>query len=131
MKEQFAQAWEGFAGTAWKEGVNVRDFLLANVTPYEGDEHFLVAEPATSTRALWDRVMEGIKQENATHAPLDFDTSLVSSITAHDAGYIDASLETIVGLQTEAPLKRAIMPMVGSRWWKGPVRPTAASWIRR
>ncbi|MBY5931343.1 formate C-acetyltransferase [Halomonas sp. DP8Y7-3] len=119
MKEQFAQAWEGFAGTAWKEGVNVRDFLLANVTPYEGDEHFLVAEPATSTRALWDRVMEGIKQENATHAPLDFDTSLVSSITAHDAGYIDASLETIVGLQTEAPLKRAIMPNGGIKMVEG------------
>ena len=57
--------------------------------------------------------MEGIKQENATHAPVDFDTSVISTITAHDAGYIEKDLETIVGLQTDAPLKRAIIPNGG------------------
>ena len=63
--------------------------------------------------------MEGIKQENATHAPVDFDTSVISTITAHDAGYINKDLETIVGLQTDAPLKRAIIPNGGIRMVEG------------
>lgn len=63
--------------------------------------------------------MEGIKQENSTHAPVDFDTSVISTITSHDAGYINKDLETIVGLQTEAPLKRAIMPNGGVRMIEG------------
>lgn len=91
------------------ERSNVRDFIQKNYTPYEGDESFLVSEGTEATNKLWDKVMEGIKQENATHAPVDFDTSLISTITAHDAGYIEQSLEKIVGLQTDAPLKRAII----------------------
>ncbi len=63
--------------------------------------------------------MEGIKQENSTHAPVDFDTSIISTITAHDAGYIEKDLETIVGLQTDAPLKRAIIPNGGIRMVEG------------
>lgn len=63
--------------------------------------------------------MEGIKQENSTHAPVDFDTSVISTITSHDAGYINKDLETIVGLQTEAPLKRAIIPNGGIRMIEG------------
>lgn len=119
MSEQFANAWKGFAAGEWQTEVNVRDFIQKNYTPYEGDESFLVSEGTEATNALWDKVMEGIKIENSTHAPLDFDTSLVSTITAHDAGYITKDLEKIVGLQTEAPLKRAIMPNGGVRMIEG------------
>lgn len=119
MSEQFAKAWEGFAAGEWQTEVNVRDFIQKNYTPYEGDESFLVTEGTEATNKLWDKVMEGIKLENKTHAPVDFDTSVISTITAHDAGYIEKSLEKIVGLQTEAPLKRAIMPNGGVRMIEG------------
>ena len=119
MAEQFAKAWEGFAAGDWQNEVNVRDFIQKNYTPYEGDESFLVSEGTEATNKLWAKVMEGIKQENATHAPVDFDTSVISTITAHDAGYIEKDLETIVGLQTEAPLKRAIIPNGGIRMVEG------------
>ncbi|WP_394130063.1 formate C-acetyltransferase [Shewanella maritima] len=116
--EQFIKAWEGFTPGDWKSEVNVRDFIQQNYTPYEGDESFLAeATPATTT--LWDKVMEGIKQENTTHAPVDFDTDKVSTITSHDAGYINKQLETIVGLQTDAPLKRAMLPNGGIRMVEG------------
>ena len=112
--EQFANAWEGFTAGDWKTQVNVRDFIQANYTPYEGNESFL-ADATEATTKLWDKVMVGIKQENQTHAPVDFDTDKVSTITSHEAGYIEQSLETIVGLQTEAPLKRAMLPNGGIR----------------
>ncbi|MGI2171224.1 formate C-acetyltransferase [Shewanella sp. MF05960] len=116
--ELFANAWEGFVAGDWKTEVNVRDFIQKNYTPYEGDESFL--EGATdATLSLWDKVMEGIKLENQTHAPVDFDTDMVSTITSHDAGYINKDLETIVGLQTEAPLKRAMLPNGGIRMVEG------------
>lgn len=111
---QFVEAWKGFKGENWQKNVDVRDFIQHNYTPYEGDESFL-AGATNATTTLWDKVMEGIKIENSTHAPLDFDTSVVSTITSHDAGYIEQSLEKVVGLQTEAPLKRAIMPYGGIR----------------
>ncbi|MBF9000000.1 MULTISPECIES: formate C-acetyltransferase [Vibrio] len=119
MAEQFAKAWEGFADGEWQNEVNVRDFIQKNYTPYEGDESFLVSEGTEATKTLWAKVMEGIKQENATHAPVDFDTSVISTITSHDAGYINKDLEKIVGLQTEAPLKRAIIPNGGIRMVEG------------
>ena len=102
-----------------KMTVNVRDFIQKNYAPYEGDESFLVSEGTEATNKLWASVMEGIKQENATKAPVEFDTSVISTITSHDAGYIEKDLETIVGLQTEAPLKRAIMPNGGVRMIEG------------
>ncbi|MGZ9897985.1 formate C-acetyltransferase [Shewanella gaetbuli] len=114
----FANAWNGFVAGDWKTEVNVRDFIQKNYAPYEGDESFL-ADATEATTQLWDKVMEGIKQENATHAPIDFDTKLVSTITSHDAGYINKDLETIVGLQTEAPLKRAMLPNGGIRMVEG------------
>ncbi|WP_435236318.1 formate C-acetyltransferase [Psychromonas sp. PT13] len=118
LNEEYASAWEGFAGDTWKTEVNVRDFIQNNYTPYEGDESFLAnATPATDT--LWEKVMVGIKQENSTHAPVDFDTDIISTITAHDAGYINKDLETIVGLQTDVPLKRAIIPNGGIRMIEG------------
>ncbi|WP_277205993.1 formate C-acetyltransferase [Vibrio misgurnus] len=119
MAEQFANAWEGFAAGDWQNEVNVRDFIQKNYTPYEGDESFLVSEGTEATNKLWEKVMVGIKQENSTHAPVDFDTSLISTITAHDAGYINKDLEKIVGLQTDAPLKRAIIPNGGIRMVEG------------
>ncbi|KAA5970573.1 formate C-acetyltransferase [Pantoea sp. M_9] len=118
LNEKMAAAWKGFKAGEWQTRVNVRDFIQLNYTPYEGDEAFLAgATPATT--ALWNRVLEGIKIENRTHAPVDFDTDLASTITSHDAGYIDKSLETIVGLQTEAPLKRAIIPFGGIKMVEG------------
>lgn len=118
LNEKMAAAWKGFKAGEWQTRVNVRDFIQLNYTPYEGDEAFLAgATPATT--ALWNRVLEGIKIENRTHAPVDFDTDLASTITSHDTGYIDKSLETIVGLQTEAPLKRAIIPFGGIKMVEG------------
>jgi len=119
MAEQFAKAWESFAEGDWQNKVNVRDFIQKNYTPFEGDESFLVSEGTEATKTLWAKVMEGIKQENSTHAPVDFDTSIISTITAHDAGYINKDLEKIVGLQTDAPLKRAIIPNGGIRMIEG------------
>ncbi|WP_029685015.1 formate C-acetyltransferase [Tatumella saanichensis] len=118
LNEKMAQAWQGFTAGDWQNSINVRDFIQANYSPYEGDESFLSqATPATSQ--LWEQVMEGIKTENRTHAPVDFDTDLASTITSHDAGYIDKSLEKIVGLQTDAPLKRALIPYGGIRMVEG------------
>ncbi|KAB8148686.1 formate C-acetyltransferase [Raoultella ornithinolytica] len=108
----YAEAWQGFKGTDWQAEINIRDFIQHNYTPYEGDESFL-AEATPATTALWQKVMAGIHIENATHAPVDFDTNIATSITAHDAGYIEQELEKIVGLQTEQPLKRALHPFGG------------------
>ena len=88
----YADAWLGFKGTDWKEEINVRDFIQHNYTPYEGDESFL-AEATPATTALWEKVMAGIRIENSTHAPVDFDTNIATTITAHDAGYIEQELE--------------------------------------
>ena len=108
----YAEAWLGFKGTDWKEEINVRDFIQHNYTPYEGDESFL-AEATPATTALWEKVMAGIRIENSTHAPVDFDTNIATTITAHDAGYIEQELEKIVGLQTDKQLKRALHPFGG------------------
>ncbi|MGR6981795.1 formate C-acetyltransferase [Testudinibacter sp. P27/CKL/0425] len=118
LTELQQQAWAGFKDGNWQQNVDVRDFIQLNYTPYEGDEAFLAgATSATST--LWDKVMEGIKEENRTHEPLDFDTDLPSTITSHPAGYIQQDLEKIVGLQTDKPLKRAIIPFGGIKMVEG------------
>ncbi|TXR53855.1 formate C-acetyltransferase [Reinekea thalattae] len=114
LNEKYETAWEGFSGETWKNEVNVRDFIQNNYTPYEGDESFL-ADATPATNKLWQEVMEGIKIENSTHAPVDFDTDIISTIVSHDAGYIDKDLEKIVGLQTDKPLKRALIPNGGIR----------------
>ncbi|MDX7987538.1 formate C-acetyltransferase [Xenorhabdus sp. 12] len=118
LNEKFSVAWQGFNEGSWKNEVNVRNFIQQNYTPYEGDESFL-AGATKETDILWEKVMEGIKIENRTHAPVDFDTNVASTITSHDAGYIEKSLEQIVGLQTEAPLKRAIIPFGGIKMVEG------------
>ncbi|MBC8945253.1 formate C-acetyltransferase [Xenorhabdus indica] len=118
LNEKFFVAWQGFNEGSWQNEVNVRDFIQKNYTPYEGDESFL-AGATKATDILWEMVMEGIKIENHTHAPVDFDTHVASTITSHDAGYIEKDLEQIVGLQTEAPLKRAIIPFGGIKMVEG------------
>ncbi|EMB7753601.1 formate C-acetyltransferase [Serratia marcescens] len=118
LNEKLANAWEGFSKGDWQNEVNVRDFIQKNYTPYEGDESFL-AGATQATTTLWDKVMEGIKLENRTHAPVDFDTNVASTIISHDAGYIAKELETIVGLQTDAPLKRALIPFGGIKMVEG------------
>ena len=109
------EQWSGFSGRLWKEGVNVRDFIQNNYTPYDGDESFLEG-PTDATNRLWGKLQELQKEERAKGGVLDMDTKIVSSITSHDAGYIDESLkdlEKVVGLQTDKPLKRAFMPYGG------------------
>lgn len=103
-----------FKSSKWQRQVDVRDFIQTNYTPYEGDDSFLA--PATErTKQLWAQVMELMKAEVAKGGTLDMDTSIVSSITSHAPGYIDQSLEQIVGLQTDKPFKRALMPFGGLR----------------
>jgi len=98
----------------WNSEINVRDFIVRNYTPYDGDESFL-AGPTEKTRKLWDRVKELMKAERENGGVLDIDEKTISTITSHKPGYINKDLETIVGLQTDEPLKRAIMPFGGIR----------------
>ncbi|WP_386689462.1 MULTISPECIES: formate C-acetyltransferase [unclassified Lonepinella] len=118
LTENQQKAWQGFVAGDWQTEVNVRDFIQKNYTPYEGDESFL-AEVTPATATLWADVMEKIKVENATHEPYDIDCDTPSTITSHKPGYIDQKLEKIVGLQTDAPLKRAIIPYGGIKMVKG------------
>ena len=105
-------SWDGFNGALWQREINVRAFIQLNYTPYDGDASFLA--PATArTQAIWDK-LKALFVEERKKGVLDI-SQVPSSITAHDAGYIDRENEIIVGLQTEAPLKRAIMPNGGFR----------------
>jgi formate C-acetyltransferase len=108
------KSWRDFAPGAWQKDIDVRDFIQRNYTPYEGDNDFL-AGPAENTRKLWEKLSELIRKEIENGGVLDADTSVIASITSHGAGYIDSRLEEIVGLQTDAPLKRSIMPAGGVR----------------
>ena len=107
--------WDGFEGRLWKEEINVRQFIQDNYTPYDGDESFL-ADPTDATNKLWDALQKLQKEERAKGGVLDMETEVVTGITAYGPGYIDESLKTleqIVGLQTDKPLKRAFMPYGG------------------
>jgi len=106
-------AWRGFHGSAWRERIDVRDFVQANHTPYEGDAAFLTG-PTERTRQVWGRV-SALFPEERRRGVYDVDTATPASITAHVPGYICSDRELIVGLQTDAPLKRAIMPNGGLR----------------
>lgn len=112
--KKWNDAWEGFRAGKWNKEVNLRDFIQVNYTPYDGDESFL-AGPTKNTLDLWDQVMELTKQEIKAGGVLDMDTKIVSTITSHDAGYLDKSKETIVGLQTDVPFKRSLQPLGGIR----------------
>lgn len=108
------EAWDGFVGGNWQKAIDVRDFIQRNYTPYDGDDSFL-AGPTEATTELWADVMDLFAQETANGGVLDMDTKKVSTITSHEAGYIDKPLEQVVGLQTDKPLKRALMVDGGIR----------------
>ena len=112
-KENFEQ-WEGFVPGKWTSEIDVRDFIQKNYTPYDGDESFL-ADATDATKTLWSEVMDLAKKEREAGGVLDMDTKVVSSLVSHGAGYIDQPLEKIVGLQTDKPFKRALMPYGGLR----------------
>ena len=111
------EAWRGFTTGRWSETIDVRDFIQRNYTPYEGDSAFLV--PATErTTHIWNELSKMFPEEREKGV-YDIDPHTPASITAHEPGYIDQDEELIVGLQTDAPLKRAIMPYGGWRMVEG------------
>ena len=114
LNKAIPQEWNGFKLGDWCASVNVRDFIQSNYTEYDGDESFL-AGPTEATNKLWDMVMELSKQEREAGGVLDMDTSIVSTVTSHAAGYLDKDLEKIVGFQTDKPFKRSLQPFGGIR----------------
>ncbi|MEV1120869.1 formate C-acetyltransferase [Actinosynnema sp. NPDC049800] len=111
--EERLDAWTGFRGVDWRHDIDVRGFIQDNYTPYEGDDAFL-AGPTERTTGLW-RDLSGLFAEERRRGILDVDVHTPSTITSHRPGYLDRAQELIVGLQTDAPLKRAIMPNGGLR----------------
>ncbi len=109
-----ATGWNGFVGGKWQKEVNVRDFIQKNYTPYEGDDSFL-ADPTQNTKDLWQQVLDLSKLEREKGGVVDMDTKVVSTLTSHQAGYLDKSKETIVGLQTDKPFKRGMNVYGGIR----------------
>ena len=103
-----------FISGKWEQEINVRDFIQKNYTPYYGNADFL-AEPTEATNKLWERCCFLLQKEREEGGVLDMDTKIVSTITSHGAGYINKELETIVGLQTDKPLKRSMQPFGGIR----------------
>lgn len=112
--EKKSYATSEFVGGKWQSEINVRDFIQKNYTLYEGDSSFL-ADATPATTKLWEECSELFKKERENGGVVDMDTKIVSTITSHGAGYIDKDLETIVGLQTDAPLKRSLQPFGGIR----------------
>jgi formate C-acetyltransferase len=110
----FPEAWSGFNPGTWQNSVDPRGFIQQNYTPYTGDAGFL-AGPTPKTQAVWNRVTDLLKLERDRGGVLAVSGDTPSSITSHAPGYIDSANETIIGLQTDAPLKRAIMPFGGLR----------------
>ena len=104
--------WNGFQTGKWCEEIDVRDFIQCNYTPYEGDDSFL-AEVSEATDRLWKEALALCQKEQENGGVLDADTAVVSTLTSHQAGYLDQKLEKIVGFQTDAPLKRALQPFGG------------------
>ncbi|MCC0097730.1 formate C-acetyltransferase [Streptomyces flavotricini] len=111
------EAWEGFKGGLWRDAIDVRDFIQQNYTPYGGGDEFL-AGPTPRTTAVWKVITDTFPREREKGV-LDVAYDIPSTITAHAPGYIDREKDLIVGLQTDAPLKRAIMPYGGWRMVAG------------
>ncbi|EHE7491803.1 formate C-acetyltransferase [Staphylococcus pseudintermedius] len=110
-------AWEGFKTGRWTRHVDVREFIQLNFTGYQGDDSFL-AGPTEATTKLWDQVMVLSKEERERGGIWDMDTKVPSTILSHDAGYLDETLEQIVGVQTDKPFKRSMQPFGGIRMAK-------------
>ena len=108
------EQWKNFKPGAWTEEINVSDFIQQNYTEYTGDDSFL-AGPTAETSQLWNEIWELNKKERENGGVLDADTKVVSTLTSHDAGYVNKTLEKIVGLQTDKPLKRSLQPFGGIR----------------
>lgn len=106
--------WSDFKDGKWQTEIDVRDFIIRNYTPYDGDDSFL-AGPTKATTELWDQVMELSKQERENGGVLDMDTKIVSTITSHGPGYLDKDKERVVGFQTDKPFKRSLQPFGGIR----------------
>ena len=109
--------WKEFKGGRWETEIDVRDFIMNNYSPYDGDDSFLKG-PTADTTALWNEVLELSKKEREAGGVLDMDTKVVSTILSHGPGYLDKEKETIVGFQTDKPFKRALMPYGGIRMAK-------------
>ncbi|GFN33522.1 formate C-acetyltransferase [Paenibacillus xylaniclasticus] len=114
QKELKSNVWRGFAPGKWTKRIDVKDFIDRNMTVYTGDHSFL-AGPTEATTELWQNLSVLLKQERDNGGVLDVDVNTVSTITSHAPGYIDQTKEKIVGVQTDAPLKRAVQPFGGIR----------------
>ncbi|RTR28752.1 formate C-acetyltransferase [Robertmurraya yapensis] len=111
------EQWKGFTKGVWQKEINVRDFILRNFSPYEGEDTFLQG-PTEATTKLWNQVMELTKQERENGGVLDMDTEIVSTIISHGPGYLNQDLEKVVGFQTDKPFKRSLQPFGGVRMAK-------------
>ncbi len=114
MEEILVEEWKGFKGDDWKEEIDVSSFIDKNYTEYTGDDTFLVG-PTAKTNAVWKRCEELLDQEMKNGGCLDVETNILSGITAYAPGYIDKDNEVIVGLQTDAPLKRIVNMYGGTK----------------
>ncbi|MBO5883600.1 MAG: formate C-acetyltransferase [Clostridia bacterium] len=112
--EEFYKEWEGFEKATWVKEVNVRSFIMHNYIPYDGDDGFL-ASATKDTKDLWKQVLELSRLEREAGGVLDMDTKIISTIVSHAPGYLNKYKEKIVGLQTDKPFKRALMPYGGIR----------------
>ena len=108
------EEWNDFKTGSWTKSVDVRNFIQTNYTAYEGDDSFLAGATEATTK-LWEEVSELFKKERENGGVLDVDTETISGINEYKPGYIDQAFEKIVGVQTDAPLKRAVMPYGGIR----------------
>ena len=106
-----SNAWRKFSGADWKHQIDVRDFIVSNVAPYTGGPEFL-AKPTERTLAVWEALQPFFREE-ARKGVLDVDVANPSSLTSHGPGYIDRDNEVVVGLQTDKPFRRAMMPTGG------------------
>ena len=119
LKENNMQstAWNDFKKGRWQHHVDVREFIQLNYTLYEGDDQFLES-PTKATTKLWEQVMQLSKEERDRGGMWDMDTKIPSTITSHEAGYLNKELESIVGVQTDKPFKRSMQPFGGIRMAK-------------
>ena len=115
------KAWEGFIPGNWTENIDVRDFIQKNYTPYEGDASFL-AGPTDKTLRVWNTLESTYLSEERKRRIYDVDTKIPADIDAFPAGYISEDDDVIVGLQTDVPLKRAMMPNGGWRMVKQAIK---------
>ena len=104
--------YDTFKGSKWKEDIDVRDFIVSNYTPYDGDESFLVG-PTENASSLWAKLQELQKKERENGGVLDMEEDVVSSLTSYGPGYLDKDKEVIVGLQSGKPLIISFMPYGG------------------